>query len=98
MSERASTALAVDQDVELDEVALAVADEVVVEGAVALGDRLQPVVEVEDHLGQRAARRSMSTRSAVRYSIFLLLAAAVLAELHDGARRTRRGMRIVAWM
>jgi hypothetical protein len=43
-------AVAVDQEVELDEVALAVVVELVVEAGVAAADRLQPVVEVVDDL------------------------------------------------
>ncbi len=46
-------ALAVQQDVEPRQVALAVADQVVVEAAGATGQRLQLLVEVEHHLGER---------------------------------------------
>jgi hypothetical protein len=45
--------LGVDQERHLDEVALAIIGDGVVEGGVALGDRLQAVVEVEHHLVQR---------------------------------------------
>jgi hypothetical protein len=45
--------LAVDEDVDLDEVARAQVEQVVVERAVALRQRLQAVVEVEEHLGER---------------------------------------------
>jgi hypothetical protein len=47
--DEASTGSAVDEDRHLHEVALAVVGDVVVEGGVALRDRLQAVVEVEHH-------------------------------------------------
>ena len=45
--------LAVDQDVQLDEVAGPVADLLVVHRGVALGAALELVVEVDDQLGER---------------------------------------------
>src|SRR3546814_11361754 len=45
--------LAVDQDVHLDEIALAVPDLVIVEAGIAAADALQAIVEVEHDLVQR---------------------------------------------
>src|SRR5688572_17381534 len=75
--------LAVDQDVHLDEVALAVADLVIVEARIAAADRLQPVVEVEHHLVQRQLVGELGAAGDV--GEVLLDAAAVLAELEDRA-------------
>ena len=45
--------LGMDQDLELDHVGLAIADGLVVERRIALGDRLQAIVEIDDHLSER---------------------------------------------
>jgi hypothetical protein len=45
--------LAVDQDVDLHHVRLAIVQHGVIERSVPLRDRLQPIVEIEQHLGQR---------------------------------------------
>src|SRR5882672_5236194 len=50
---------AVDEDVHLHHVSEAVVQHLVVERAVALGDRLQPVVEVEEDLGQGQLARDL---------------------------------------
>ena len=75
--------LAVDQDVHLDEVALAVADLVIVEAGIAAADRLQPVVEVEHHLIEGQLVGELGAAGDV--GEVLLDAAAVLAELEDRA-------------
>ncbi len=45
--------ITIDEDRHLYEIALAVIDDVVVEGSIALGDRLQAVVKVEHHFVER---------------------------------------------
>jgi hypothetical protein len=75
--------LAVDQDAHLDEVALAVADLVIVEAGIAAADRFQPVVEVEHHFVQRQLVGELGAAGDIGQ--VLLNAAAVLAELEDRA-------------
>ena len=75
--------LVVDEDLHLDEVVLLVAGQLVVEGGVALGDGLQPVVEVEDHLVERQVVDDHGAGAGV--GEVELDAAAVLAELEDVA-------------
>ena len=75
--------LLVDQDRHLDQVALAVVGEVVVEGGIALGDRLQPVVEVEDDLVERQVVLQHGALADI--GEVDLDAAAVLAEFQDRA-------------
>ncbi len=83
--------LGVDQDVHLDEVALAMADLVIVEARIAARDDLQPVVEIEHHLVQRQLVGEL--RAARDIGQVLLDAAPVLAELQDRRRDARRARR-----
>ena len=53
MNDSASTGFAREQDVELHELALAVADVLVIQARVALGAALELVEEVHDELGER---------------------------------------------
>ena len=76
---------AVDQDVQQGEVAFPVVDEVVVEGAVALGDGLEAVVKVEDHLGQRHLVDQLRP-AGVRIVQCRVHPPLLHAELHDGAQ------------
>src|SRR6266852_5830282 len=73
--------IAVEQDVELDHVRLAELEEVVVEGGVALGDRLELVVEVHHDLGEREVELDVAPLAEVLER--LVLAALVLGELVD---------------
>src|SRR6266852_2515406 len=73
--------IAVEQDVELDHVRLAELEEVVVERGVALGDRLELVVEVHHDLGEREVELDVAALAEVLQR--LVLAALVLGELVD---------------
>ena len=75
--------LGVDEDRHLHEVAGAVFLEHIVEGRIALGDRFQPVIEVEHHFVQRQVVDHH--RAGADVGELPLSAAAVLAELDDGA-------------
>ena len=83
-------ALAVEEDVELDELALAVVMDVVVEGRIALGDTLELVVEVDNYLAQRHIEYHLH---AVAGDVLLLdeLAALAQTECHDGSDELCRG-------
>ena len=61
--------LAVEQDVQLDELRLAVAVDIVVERGISLADALEFVVEVDDDLAQRDVKRQFH---AVTRDILLL--------------------------
>jgi hypothetical protein len=76
--------LVVHEDLHLDEPVLAVAGHLVVEARVALGHRLEPVVEVEDDLVQRQVVDDH--RAAAGIGEVELEAAAVLAELQHVAQ------------
>lgn len=76
--------LFVDADFQFDNVAFAVAVGLVVEGAVAAGDRLELVVEVGDDLVHREAVGEKEARDAHGFG-FEELAALIHAEAHDGA-------------
>ncbi|SII84905.1 Uncharacterised protein [Mycobacteroides abscessus subsp. abscessus] len=82
--------IAVEEDVDLDEVGAVHAVVGVVEGGVAFRPGLELVEEVEDDLGQRQA---VADLDAVRGQVVhaLELAAAVLAEFHDRADVVARG-------
>ena len=73
-----------EQDVELHEVGVAVAERLVVERRVAGRARLELVVEVEDDLGERQVVADLDPlgREVVEVDVS---AAPALAELHDGA-------------
>ena len=71
-----------EQDVELDERSGPHADELVVQGRVAAGARLQLVEEVEDDLGQRQVVGELDAVGAQVVHAGVV-AAALLAELHD---------------
>ena len=73
--------IAVQEDVELDHVGGPELEEVVVEGGVALGDGLEPVVEVDDDLAQREVELDVHPLADVLER--LVLAALVLGELVD---------------
>ncbi len=75
-------ALTVDEDVELDQVGLAIVEQVVVKGPIPLGDRLELVVEVEDHLGQRDLEDHLQP-VAGEILVVRVRAAALEAEFHD---------------
>src|SRR6266542_2708620 len=77
--------VAVQQDVELDHLRL---EELVVERGVALGDRLELVVEVHDDLGQREVELDVAALAHVLER--LVLAALVLGELVDLAHELGR--------
>src|SRR5262249_25945674 len=81
--------LAGDEDVDLHQLALAKADHLVVHRGVALGARLQLVVEVVDDLGER--NLVLENDPVARPVLEVLeLAAPVLAELHHRADVGRR--------
>ena len=71
--------LIIDEDRHFHEVVLPVADHLVIKAGIALGDRLQPVVEIEYHLVERQVIDHH--RPAAGIGQVLLDAAAVLAEL-----------------
>src|SRR6185312_16028241 len=79
--------LVVDEDAHLDEVALAVADLVIVEARIAAADRFQAVVEVEHNFVQRklVAEHGAGVASGADIGQVLLDAAAVLAELEHAS-------------
>ena len=78
-----------EQDVELDQVAFAVADDVVVERRVALRAALQRVEVVHDQLGQRHLEDELD---GGRGEVLHVLegAAPVHGQLHDRAHEIRR--------
>ncbi|MNJ38137.1 hypothetical protein D3C77_329780 [compost metagenome] len=76
--------LGVDQDAHLHQVADLVIGDLIVEGGVALGDGLQPVVEVEHHLVQRQLIDHQGAGADVGQ--LQLVAAAVLAQLDHPAQ------------
>ena len=75
--------LAVHQDIDLHEIALAITVELVIEAGIAPADGFEPVVEVEHHLvqGQPVHRH----RTAAHIGEFDLLATAFGAQLQDRA-------------
>ncbi|MCY1171193.1 hypothetical protein D9M73_112970 [compost metagenome] len=73
----------VDEDAHLDEVALALADLGVVEAGIALGERLQAIVEIEHDFVERQLIGRLG--AAADISEVLLDAATVLAELQHAA-------------
>ena len=75
--------LVVDEDVHLDEVALAAADLFIVEAGIAAADRFKPVVEIEHHFVQRQFVAHL--RAAADIGQVRLDAAAVLAQFQDRA-------------
>src|SRR2546429_437423 len=76
--------LAVEQHVELDELAAPVREEFVVEGRVAARDRFQLVVKVENDFGERKLEVELDTRW-IEILHATVHAAALLAQLHDAA-------------
>src|SRR5919202_2810969 len=76
--------VAVDQHVELHEVALAILKHLVVEPRVAATDGLELVVEVEDDLGERKLPVELHA-ARVHVAHVLVYAAPFCAERHDGA-------------
>ena len=75
--------LGVDQDAHLHEIAVAIVGDLIVEGGVALRDRLQPVIEIEHHLVQR---QIVDHHGALADIVEIdLHAAPVLTELQDRA-------------
>src|SRR5215470_5585606 len=79
--------IAVQEDVELDHVRLAELQEVVVERGVALGDGLEPVVEVHHDLREREVELDVATLAHVLER--LVLAALLLGELVHLAHELR---------
>ena len=75
--------LGVDQDRHLHKVALLVVLDIVVEAGIALGDRLQPVIEIKHHFIERQAIDRHG--AAAHIGQVLLDAAAVLTQLQHGA-------------
>ena len=56
--------LAVDQDIQFDQVAVPILDQIIIEGTIPLRDRLQFVVKIEDDLGQRHIEDDLDTAGA----------------------------------
>src|SRR5215472_4654136 len=79
--------IAVQEDVELDHVGLAELQEVVVEGGVALGDGLQPIVEVDHDFGEGKVELDVAALAHVLER--LVLSALLLGELVDLAHELR---------
>src|SRR3546814_7316752 len=63
--------LAVDEDRHLDEIALAVADLVIIEAGVAPADRFQPVVEIE-HPRSEEHTSELQSLMRISYAVFCL--------------------------
>src|SRR5574341_532304 len=80
--------VAVEEDVELDHVRLAELEELVVERRIALRDGLQPVVEIDDDLGEREIELDVAALAEVFEG--LVLSSLVLGELVDLAHELRR--------
>src|SRR3546814_6837783 len=75
--------LGIDEDAHLDEIAVAIADLVIVEARIAAADRFEPIVEIEHDFVERQFVRHL--RAAADIGEILLDTAALLAQLEDRA-------------
>src|SRR3546814_4255642 len=82
-SDVCSSDLGIDEDAHLDEIAVAIADLVIVEARIAAADRFEPIVEIEHDFVERQFVRHL--RAAADIGEILLDTAAILAQLEGRA-------------